>query len=75
MINAEARVRNLAALGRDLHNSSTALLAQLRYGRADSGLVRKIEHRHRQAVAMLRLQIGEGALTAYSVHSWLYKSQ
>jgi hypothetical protein len=38
------------------------------HGRADADLVRKIEHRHRQAVAMLRLQIGEGALTSYRAH-------
>jgi hypothetical protein len=35
---------------------------------ADADLVRKIEHRHRQAVAMLRLQIGKGALTSYRAH-------
>jgi hypothetical protein len=35
VIEAEARVRDLAALGRDLHNSSTSLPPQVWYGRAD----------------------------------------
>jgi hypothetical protein len=35
VIQAEGRVRDLAAFGRDLNNSPTALLPQMRNGRAD----------------------------------------
>ncbi len=115
MVQAEIGVRDLAALGRNLHDSPSALLAQVRqrgadeldaageigrnlminlrirdlFGRAeqpvarvahkdidptqltecvvhdrpDAGSVREVEHRDRQAAAVLRLQIGEGALT------------